>query len=110
MSPVILILWQERDIDRGFSLEANPMNPDLVDKPEDHFGDFGDKTKIIEIARIIALSLKGREMWRTFERISYDKFHSMFQSANYKYPSCSNEGRISLWNFVSSTSWCVERY
>ncbi|GBL75397.1 hypothetical protein AVEN_194589-1 [Araneus ventricosus] len=48
------------------------MNPDLVYKLGDHFGDkfndFGDKTMLSEDAGIRILSLPGVEISRTFER------------------------------------------
>ncbi|GBM69270.1 hypothetical protein AVEN_246298-1 [Araneus ventricosus] len=46
-------------------LEAKPMNPDFGDK-------VGDKTKLLENTRKLAVSLRGAEISRTFQRLPCD--------------------------------------
>ncbi|GBN78880.1 hypothetical protein AVEN_112513-1, partial [Araneus ventricosus] len=37
-----------------------------------HFGDYGDKTKLLENTKCLTLSLLGAEVSRTIERLIYD--------------------------------------
>ncbi|GBM97241.1 hypothetical protein AVEN_254928-1 [Araneus ventricosus] len=85
-------LMEGKRVLQKFLLEAKPMNPDL-----------GDKMKLLENARIMALSKSnygsikcknyGTEIWKTFERILYDV---MPCRRSYKYRVAQTSESISL--------------
>ncbi|GBN82459.1 hypothetical protein AVEN_130695-1 [Araneus ventricosus] len=60
---------------------------------DDHFGDFGNKIKLPENTRIMALYLLGIEIWRTCERILCDDTP---YRKSYKYRGPQTSESISL--------------
>ncbi|GBM03907.1 hypothetical protein AVEN_185404-1 [Araneus ventricosus] len=70
----MLNLWQEREFYIGFTRsQANDLRPRRQFwRLGDKFGNFCDKTKLLENRGNFALSLLGAEISRTFERLLCD--------------------------------------
>ncbi|GBO24494.1 hypothetical protein AVEN_177726-1 [Araneus ventricosus] len=67
--PAMLVLWLGREFYRGkceMTSSSHVWSPDFGDKLGDHlsdkFGDFGDETWDLKVARILSISLLAAEI------------------------------------------------
>ncbi|GBN52380.1 hypothetical protein AVEN_258123-1 [Araneus ventricosus] len=87
--PTILVVWLERFTEDFIGGQTN--EPRLGD----HFDDFRYKIILLENSRIMALSLLGADIWRTFERIPCASCQK-----SYKYRAA--ETRMNLFGVLSA--------